>query len=62
MGMENERHREASWTYDGLSVTPIWETKRRVPGGLAIDIIVHDKRSTIERATVNADKLKIEAR
>ena len=46
-----------TWTYHGLSVTPIENTRRRVAGGTAIDIRVHDPRSTVTRATVNADNM-----
>lgn len=46
------------WTYHGLSVTPLEHTRRRVAGGTCIDIEIHDPRSTVTRATVNADNLK----
>lgn len=47
----------SAWTHQGLSVTPIESTRRRVSGGTAIDIVIHDKRTTVTRATVNADNL-----
>lgn len=45
------------WTHFGLSVTPIEHSRRRVAGGTAIDIRVHDLRSTVTHATVNAANL-----
>lgn len=45
------------WTHFGTSVTPIESTRRRVAGGTCIDVIVHDPRSTITHATINADNL-----
>jgi len=49
---------DTRYTYFGLSVTPLWHTKRRVAGGSCVDIRVHDSRSTATHATVNADNLK----
>lgn len=46
------------YTYFGLSVTPLWNTKRRVAGGTCVDICVHDARSTVTHATVNVDNVK----
>jgi hypothetical protein len=46
------------YTYHEISITPLWHTKRRVAGGTCIDILVHDKRSTITHATVNAANIK----
>lgn len=47
--------------YHGRIVTPLWETKRRVAGGEAIDVIVHDEFHAGSRrhATVNAANLKV---
>lgn len=45
------------WTNFGLSVTPIEATRRRVAGGTCIDVIIHDARSTVTRATVNVANL-----
>lgn len=47
-----------TYTYFGLSITPLWHTKRRVAGGTAVDICVHDPQSTATHATVNADNVK----
>lgn len=46
-----------TYSYFGLSITPLWETKRRVAGGTCVDIRVHDARSMITHATVNADNV-----
>jgi len=45
------------WTYDGLNVVPDFDTRRGVAGGTVIDIRIDDARSTITRATVNAERL-----
>ena len=45
------------YTYHGVACTPIEETLRRVPGGRAVDIRIHDPRSTITYATVNVDNI-----
>lgn len=45
------------YRYFGLSVTPLWHTKRRVTGGTVVDIKVHDTRSTCTEATVNVDNV-----
>lgn len=44
------------YTYHGTTITPLWHTKRRVAGGEAIDVIVHDEFHVGSRreATVNA--------
>lgn len=49
---------DTRYTYFGLSVTPLWHTKRRVAGGSCVDVRVHDARSTVTHATVNADNVK----
>jgi hypothetical protein len=48
---------KARYTYHGIAVTPIEHTRRRVAGGIAIDVYVHDPRTTITSATVNAANL-----
>lgn len=48
------------WTHHGLSVTPLEHTRHRVAGGTCIDIEIHDERTTVTRATVNVDNLKLE--
>lgn len=48
---------EASYKYEGLSVTPLFHSKRQVSGGTVIDIKIHDPRSTITYATVNIAQL-----
>jgi hypothetical protein len=48
------------YTYGGHTITPLWETKRRVAGGYAIDVIVHDEfhKGSRRQATVNADNIE----
>lgn len=45
---------QQAYTYEGLSVIPIPETKRCVVGGTVIDIRINDTRSTVTHATVSA--------
>lgn len=49
---------EHKYTCHGLSITPLWHTKRRVAGGTCVDIRVHDTRSTLTSATVNVDNIR----
>lgn len=46
--------------FDGLSVTPIDGTRRHVAGWTVVDIVIHDPRSTITGATVNADRVHLD--
>lgn len=46
-----------NWLHEGISVTPIESTRRAVASGTAIDIRVHDPRTTVTYATVNVDNL-----
>lgn len=46
-----------TWTHFGTSVTPLSDTLRRVAGGWAIDLRVHDPRTTCTQCTVNAENL-----
>lgn len=46
-----------SYTHFGISVTPVWSTKRHVAGGVVVDVHVHDVRSTVTSATVNVANL-----
>lgn len=44
------------YTVHGRTITPLWSTRRRVAGGEAIDVIVHDEHGpgTRREATINA--------
>jgi len=39
--------------HGGLAITPLWRTKRQVAGGVCVDVLYHDPRTTITSATVN---------
>ncbi len=46
------------WTHFGTFVEPVNGTLRYVAGGRVVDIRINDPRTTITRATVNADNLE----
>jgi hypothetical protein len=48
------------YTCHGHTITPLWDTKRRVAGGEAIDVIVHDEfhKGSRRQATVNARNIE----
>lgn len=56
-GLAGADTRGERYTYHGVNVIPRWDTKRRVAGGYAIDVVVDDPRSTLKHSTVNVDGL-----